>query len=280
MRNIQAIVVLVAAVVAALLVPISAFAFTYGGGSVAGYAADTAIDSGTIVTLTGEKSNRVKVATLDNVNNMFGVVVDRNQLTVTLSNPDLENESFVAVSGTYNVLVSTQAGPIKSGDYVTLSSIHGVAMNAGTEQTTVFGRANLSFDGKGLNHSTATLRDENGNPTQTVAMGLVPVTIDVKHNPNDITTKANVPEFLERIGQAIAEKEVDPIRIYISLAIMAVSIITTISMLYSGIRNSVVSIGRNPMSKRSIVRALTVIVLTSLLILIIGLFAVYLLLRL
>lgn len=59
-----------------------------------------------------------------------------------------------------------------------------------------------------------------------------------------------------------------------------VSLIAAIAVIYAGVRNSVISIGRNPMTKKSIFRALMEIILTSLLILIIGLFAVYLLLRL
>jgi len=252
----------------------------YGGGSVQGYAADAMLENGTIVQLTGENSNRVKIAVQAELQNMFGVTVDRHQLPVVLSNSSVENETFVAVSGTYTVLVSTQNGPIKSGDYVTLSSINGVAMKAGTEEPTVFGRANASFDGRGVNLGKTTLKDVDGNINQSVVLGSIPVTIDIRSNPNEKSTKVQVPEFLERIGQAIAEKEVSPIRIYLSLGITAISIFAAIAIVYSGVRNSVISIGRNPMSKKSIFRALLEIILTSILILIIGLFAVYLLLKL
>ncbi len=245
-----------------------------------GYAADTPIDTGTIVQLTGKDANRVKVAEQAELQNMFGVTVDRGQLPVTLSSGGLENEVFVAVSGTYSVLVSTQGGAIAPGDYVTLSSINGIAMKAGTEEATVFGRANATFDGKGVTLGKSTLKDTSGNTIKDVTLGSIPVTIDIKSNPNEKSTKTNVPEVLQRIGQAIAEKEVSPIRIYLSMAITTVSLIAAIIVLYSGVRNSIISIGRNPMSKKSIFRALLEIVLTTLLILIIGLFAVYLLLKL
>ena len=52
------------------------------------------------------------------------------------------------------------------------------------------------------------------------------------------------------------------------------------SLLYSGIRSSVISIGRNPLSKESITKSLLQIILTSIIIFLIGLFGVYLLLRL
>lgn len=248
--------------------------------SVQGYAADSAIAAGTIVRLTDKNSNRVKAATQSDLQDMFGVVVDRNQLPFTLSNEGLENETFVAVSGTYSVLVSTQAGSIAAGDYVTLSSIDGVAMKAGTEEKTVFGRAGASFDGNGVTLGEAPLKDTQGSANKVVKLGSIPVTIEVTRNPNEKSTKVSVPDVLERIGQAIAEKEVSPIRIYLSMAITAVSLIAAIAVIYAGVRSGVISIGRNPMSKKSIFRALMEVIVTSFLILIIGLFAVYLLLKL
>lgn len=266
---------------AATAVAVPVFATTsYGGGSVQGYAADTPLDIGTVVQLSDKDPHQVKIATQSNLQAMFGVTVDRGQLLLATSDDGLKNEVFVSVSGTYNVLVSTQAGPVAVGDYMTMSSINGVLMKAGTEEKTVFGRATQAFDGKGVTLGTTTLKDTTGKANKTVTLGSIPVTVDIKHNPNDKTTKVNVPDFLERIGEAIAEKPVSAIRIYLSMAITGLSIITAIAMLYSGVRNGVISIGRNPMSKKSIFKALLQVILTSILILVIGLFAVYLLLKL
>lgn len=255
-------------------------AVSLGGGSVQGYAAESQLDNGTIVQLASGKASSVKTATKSQLQNMFGVTVDRNQLPVTLTDEKLKNQVFVAVSGTYNVLVSTQGGSISIGDFVTLSSIDGIAMKAGTKEKTVFGRAVANFDGKGVTLGSTTLKDTANNTTQKVVFGSIPVTIDIKRNPNIKSTKVDLPQFLQRLGQQIAEKQISPVRIYLSMAITAISIIAAIIMIYAGIRNGVISIGRNPMSKKSIFRALLEVILTSLLILIIGLFAVYLLLRL
>lgn len=262
------------------IMPVAADTATYGGGSTQQYTADTPLNTGTIVQLTGKDASHVTVATQAQLQNMFGVIIDPSQLPVTLSNGTTANQVYVATSGTYNVLVSTQAGPIKSGDYVTLSSISGVAMKAGTDEKTVFGRANGSFDGTSNILGTSVLKETSGKTNQTVSLGMVPVTINIQRNPNIKSTKANLPDQLQRIGQAIAEKEVSPVRIYLSMAITVISVIAAIAILYAGIRNSVISIGRNPMSKKSIFRALVEIILTAMVILIIGLFAVYLLLKL
>jgi hypothetical protein len=271
---------LVAVVVLATASFLPVSAEGYGGGSVQGYATETPLDTGTIVQLTGKNANQVKIAKQAELQNMFGVTVDRNQLAVTLTNEGLQNEVFVAASGVYNTLVSTQAGPIKSGDYVTLSAINGVAMKAGMEEKTVFGRANANFDGKGVTLGTTTLKDKTGKDSKTVKLGSIPVTIDIRSNPNDESTDVKVPDILRRVGVAIAEKEVNPIRIYLSMGIAAVSVIAAIAIIYAGVRHAIVSIGRNPMSKKSIFRALIEVILTSILILIVGLFAVYLLLKL
>ena len=250
------------------------------GGNVQGYSAKSPLDAGTIVQLTDSDTRRVEIATQAKLQRMFGIVIDRAQSPLTMSSEGLENETFVAVSGTYTALVSTQGGPIASGDHLTLSSIDGVLMKASTKEETVFGRAGSSFDGKGVVLGTTSLKDTNGNDSRSVSLGSMPVTIDIKQNPNVKSTEVKVPNFLERVGQAIAEKQVSPIRIYLSMAITAISIIAAIVILYSGVRSSMISIGRNPMSKKSIFRALIEIILTSILILIIGLFAVYLLLKL
>lgn len=267
-------------IAASIALATTVFAVDYGGGSVQGYSAEQPIDHGTIVELKDRDKRQVAVANQKELKNMFGVVVDPQILPIRLSSENLQNETYVAVSGTYTVLVSTQGGDIIAGDYITLSSLNGVGMKAGTEEESVLGRAVGSFNDSSVIRGTAQVKDVDGNLISDVKLGSIPVTIEIQSNPNEKSTEVNVPEILRRVGQAIAEKEVSAIRIYISMAITAVSLITALVVLYVGIRSSVISIGRNPMSKKSIFRALLEVILTSAVILVIGLFAVYLLLRL
>jgi hypothetical protein len=106
------------------------------------------------------------------------------------------------------------------------------------------------------------------------------VSINIQRNPNQKSTKTNLPPILQKIGQAIADKPVGPLRMYLSIAVTGLSIIVAIVTLYAGVRNSIIAIGRNPLSKKTILRGLLEVILTAFLILIIGLFAVYLLLKL
>jgi len=247
---------------------------------VQGYAADRQLPVGTIVQLGGSGASKVEVSTKADIGHMYGVVVDKLKLSITISNSAIQNETFVATAGTYDTLVSSQGGTIKAGDYVTLSSVDGVAKKASTDDTTVFGRAAANFEGKGDSIGKTTLKDTTGKASQEVALGVIPVAIDVRTNPEKKSTKTKIPDFLQRIGAAIADKPVGPLRMYLSIAITALTIAAAIVILYSGVRSSIIAIGRNPLSKKSVFRGLLEIIFTSILIMIIGLFAVYLLLKL
>ena len=279
MKLVRSILGVIATLVATAFTVMPAFAVDYGAGNVQGYGAASPINNGTIVQLDTKNSSNVDVATNKNLSNMFGVTIDPGQLLVTSDNT-LPNEVYVAVSGTYNVLVSTEGGNIAKGDYVTMSSIDGVGMKASTDQTTVLGRAEGSFNGQGAVLGTMPLKTTTGQSKGTVPIGMIPVVINVQHNPDIKSTKQNIPQLLQRVGLQIADHPVSMIRIYLSLAISVASIVVVIVILYSGVRNGVISIGRNPMSKKSIFRALIQIIITSILILVIGFFAIYLLLKL
>jgi len=248
-------------------------------GSVQGYAAVSPLQNGTIVQLVDGSTNTVMAVSQTKVADMYGVTVDPNTLLFTISGAGLRNEVYVATSGTYNVLVSNQAGPIRAGDYLTISAVDGVAMDAGTTGVTVLGRAAAPFDNTSVDLGTEQLKRSDGS-TQAVRLGLIPVAIHIGHNPDELSTKVDLPKVLQRLGQAIAEKPIGPLRTYLSIGITGASLIIAMVILYSGVRNSLVSIGRNPLSKGSIFRGLITIILSSVLVLTVGLFAVYLLLKL
>lgn len=251
-----------------------------GDGSVKGYAADSDLQYGTIVQLDEKNNQKVLPVTQKNAQQMYGVVVDPHLLSITFSNSKYAHEVYVATSGNYNALVGTQNGAIKSGDYLEMSSVDGVAMNAGDSSVTVLGRALSGFDGKQDAMGSTTLKDSTGKTVKRVYFGTIPVAIDIQHNPNEKSTKLDAPNILQQIGQQVANRPVTPIKMYLSIAIVFLSLVVAAVILYSGIRSGMISLGRNPLSKKTILRGLIEVVLAAIVILIIGLFAVYLLLKL
>jgi len=244
------------------------------------YYADVRFRVGTVVQPDEKEPSKVVTATQKQLNKAFGVVVSTNDLPITISSNTAANQVFVATTGRYDAMVTNENGPIEAGDTLVISSLNGTLMKSSPKQKILFGKALASFDGKNNLIGSTTLKDTNGNVFKQVGIGVIPIAIDIRKNPEDISTKANVPRLLERVGQQIANKPVSQFRLYLSVAITTITIIIALVLLYAGVRSAIISIGRNPLSKKSILRGLLQVILTSILVLIIGLFTVYLLLRL
>jgi hypothetical protein len=228
-----------------------------------------------IVGLKDKDPTTVIPITVDELDKVLGVVVNANDSPITIS-ADKE-KVFVATVGRYEVLVSDQEGIVNQSDYVTVSSLAGIGMKATYNQSEILGRAITGFDGKSGVVGTTKLTDSDGG-TQEVHIGKIQVDIAVSKNPL-AKSAAVTPEFLGKIGQAIAGKSVSPAKIYISAAIFLVGAFIAGAVLYSGIRSSIIAIGRNPLSKKSILRGLLQVIFTSLIVFIIAVVGVYLLLK-
>ena len=259
-------------------VAVAASATTSGSPVVTAYDAGTAIRQGMIVGLDPHDTTKVIPLTNDRDTAMLGVSIPASDAPLSLTGNGDTAQVYVATSGRYSVLVSNQNGAISVGDYITISALNGVGMKADNSQIIVLGKAAAAFTGTGNTVSTATL--QTGSGKQTVAIGSIPVDLNVAGNPNLGHGTGNLPGFLQVAGNSIAAKPVSAPRVWLSLAVLAITALIAGGVLYSGVRGSIISIGRNPLAKQSIVRGLVQIILTSVTILIIGLFAVYLLLRL
>ncbi len=248
------------------------------------YTADSNLQRGMIVRLADKDKTKVQALKSDDISHMEGVVVAANDAPVTLSDSDpTKQQVFVATTGRYHILASTQNGPVKSGNFLTVSSLAGVSMNAGPQQSLVVGKALEAFDGKTGVSGTAKLKSPDGAETN-VAVGLIAVDINISHNPLEAKKEQKVPSiflgFLQSAAVAIVNKPVEPAKLYLAALLLLLSTAIAGSILYAGVRSSIVSIGRNPLAKKSIIGNLLQIVLVSIIVLIIGLLGVYLLLKL
>lgn len=245
-----------------------------------GYLSDTSIQPGVIVQLKPNDPNRVQPLGQTSEDDMLGVAVAPNDAPVALSNSDQEQQIFVATYGQYEVLVSTQNGPIKAGDSIAISALDGVGMKADSSRSAIVGKAIEGFDGKSKVQSTARLKSSLGGTT-TVALGRIAVDLSIAHNPayKAPVAQDGVPSILAQAAEVVTDKPVGAVRIYASLLILIVSIAIGGILLYSGVRTSMIAIGRNPLAKKSILRNLIQVVLIAMIIFIIGLIAVYLLLK-
>jgi hypothetical protein len=242
-----------------------------------GYGADVQMQKGMIVQIKKDDPTKVELVSAETMDQMHGVVVDANDAPVTLSSEG--QKVFIATTGKFDILVSDQAGAIKTGDYITMSAVQGVGMKAGTKEPVVIGRALADFDGRSGAIGSTDVKDSAG-ATRKVNFGRIAADVSVSRNPFLKGETPNVPEFLRKASEAVAGKPVNATRIYLSVFVFIVSTIAAGSLLYAGVRNGLISIGRNPLSKKTIIRGMFQVILTGLIIFITGVFGVYLLLKL
>ncbi len=239
-----------------------------------GYNSDETLQKGMLVTLKKDDQTKIQAVTNETIDDLKGVVVDANDSPVTISGDG--QKIFVASSGRYEVLVSNENGKISQGDYITGSSLSGIAMRAGGDQSVILGRAIGAFEGGGDAIGKSAAKDGS-----TVSFGRIQVDIGIGKNPlKKLPEKDKVPDALQRISTTIAEKPVSSLRVYLALIVLAVTAMVAGTTLFSGVRSTVISIGRNPLSKATIYKGLIQVLLLSLIIFITGLFGVYLLIKL
>jgi hypothetical protein len=244
------------------------------------YGSDTTLSSGMIVQLDTKNPNKVLPATQTTVDRLHGVVVSPNDAPVSLQNSTTSQQYYVATTGTYQVLVSDQNGAIQKGDYIAVSSLAGVGMKASGSQTVVLGKALNSFDGSSNVEGTSTLTLNNGKKV-TLHLGKVSIDISIAHNPlYQPSTSSELQDQLQKFGQSIAHKPVSLAHIYISIAILLAAVGISSTMLVTGVRTSLIAVGRNPLARAHIIRGLVQVTFTSLIIFLVGVFGVYLLLKL
>ncbi len=237
------------------------------------------VQKGMIVMLDPHNSKNVKALSSASDASMLGVAVAANDTVVSLGGDSTMSQVFVAASGKYDALVSNQNGAIKAGDVISISALDGVGMKANGDQAVILGKALSGFDGVNNVSGTATLKTSNGS--KNVSIGLVQIDINISHNPLAVTTTGlSIPSFLRKSGESIAGKPVSAARLYVSFGVLILTLFMAASLLYGGVRSSLVSLGRNPLAKTSILRGLVQVVLLGLIVFVIGLVAIYLLLKL
>ncbi|MBX4197313.1 hypothetical protein KW801_02015 [Candidatus Saccharibacteria bacterium] len=231
-----------------------------------GYSAKETLQPGLMVALDKSASKSVKILPGGDADHIYGVVVDPTDAPFTLNAQN--SKTFVATSGNFQVLVSTIAGSVKPGDFLTVSNLSGIAQKATSVQTRILGQAVSGFDG------TSNVITSNGS----AKIGRIFVQINPQNNPL-ANNAVLVPSFLRKASSAVAGKSVPAVRIYGALGVFIFSAIVAVLVLWSGVRGSLIALGRNPLSRKAIFSGMYKVVFTGVGIFILGLAGVYLLLR-
>lgn len=235
-----------------------------------GYTTDEALSLGSIVSLKDNSNDAVVASTTSSANNILGITISADSSLLSVTNNEKEQVQ-VATSGTVRVLVSDINGTIKRGDHITASPLAGVGMKA-SRNIRIVGIAQADVQGE----KKQTYKDKQGKE-QSVKLGQVPVLVNVAYYFKE-PEKTVVPGALQNVANAVAGREVSTLPALLATAVFVITIIVVCSIIYSMIRSSIISVGRNPMSQSAVYRDLVQMSALVLAILGVGLLSIYLIL--
>lgn len=235
-----------------------------------GFNTDEDLAPGTIVSQKQGKGT-VQSATLNDSGSLIGVA--SSQSLIELSGGS--KQAQVVTSGTTKALVSDINGDIRAGDKITISPLEGIGMKA-VQSGYVIGTAVEDFSSAN-DVTSKQITDKNGKKN-TVKIGSIPIQVNVSYFEDIDVNKSILPEFILNIARSVSGKEVSVLRVLIALVVLVVGIISIGVLLYSSVRSSIISIGRNPLAASAVNKSLLQVAFLSLGVLLIMLSAVYLIL--
>ena len=231
---------------------------------------ETNVAVGALMSLKAGSNNTVELSNTERAERMVGVVGDNTLLELG----DQSENVQVVTSGVAQVLVSDANGTVSAGDKITASPIEGIGMKAvSSAQVVGTAQANLSS----VETQTRTVQAADGSQIQ-VKIGKIPVQINVTFYLAPDDKASFLPAFLQDFANAVSGKEVSPVRVMIAALILVLAFVSIAVLLYSTVKSSIISIGRNPLSEKAVRKSIFQIGFTVVGILLLTLITIYLIL--
>lgn len=218
---------------------------------------DDNIVSGALVGLKKGSASTVELATLENLDGLLGVA--GNDALIELSG-DQAATVKVVTTGEAQALVSDINGDVKVGDKITVSPIAGVGMRAITS-TLVIGTAQANLSS--VDTESRTVTDKSGKK-RTVRIGAIPIQVDKVFYEAPQDSSAYLPPALQDLANTVAGRQVSAVRVMVAGVLVLLLFVIVTVLLYSAVRSSIISIGRNPLSERAVRKSLLNVGLTVL----------------
>jgi len=234
-------------------------------------AKDSGITAASLVSIVQNTSNTVELSKAQQGDHLAGVVSNESLIQLSDSGSGVQ----VVTSGLTMALVTDLNGDVMAGDKITVSPIEGVGMRA-TEPATIVGTAQTDL--VSAQAETRTIKDSAGKDVR-VRIGLVQVQVGVAfYTPDTAKDSSIVPTFLQELANKVGGRDVSPVRVLVAMLILLLLFLSVTVLLYSSIRSSIISIGRNPLSQSAVRKSLLQVGLTVIAILVFAVAAIYLVL--
>ncbi len=244
-----------AALMFVLVLAISSFSARAASSIAQGFITDDpGIVSGALVSFKKGTAKTIELATVDNLDRLLGVAGQDSLIELSGGSGTVQ----VVTTGQGTILVSDINGAIKVGDKITASPIAGVGMKALTS-TLVIGTAQANLSD--VKSDTRSVTDRSGKK-QTVHIGAIPIQVDKVFYQASQDQNSYVPPVLQDFANNLVGRPVSPARVLISGFLILFVFVTVIVLLYSSVRSSIISIGRNPLSQNAVRKSLLQVGLT------------------
>jgi hypothetical protein len=271
-RNVQYSALSLVLLVVSLLVVAVVPAYAQGNSAIAqGFETkDDGVTAAALVSAERDNPNFIELSNWDKADRLAGIVSENPLIDLSEGGSSVQ----VVTSGLTYGLVTDLNGEIKSGDKITASPIEGVGMKA-TESVVVVGTAQGSMDRGEAEERT--IKDKDGKD-QKVFIGLVPVQVSVSYFSAEAGKASFVPGFLQDLANNVTGRNVSPMRVLVAALILLLLFVSITVLLYSAVRSSIISIGRNPLSESAVRKSLFEVALTIVAVLLFAVLTIYLVL--
>lgn len=226
---------------------------------------DQGLQTGMVVSLTvGGPSGKVERATQESSNRVVGVVttVDNSLVTVSSGTANVLVES----EGQAEAYVSDLAGPVAQGDLLVLSPLKGILMKSNSSPAAVIGIA--------AEDVLTTTPYSYQEVTQTKETRIAKVKINLNHQGGN-TGATQADSALARLGRSLVGRDVGETRVLIALIIFVIVLIAEGGILYGAISSAIAALGRNPLARKAIRGELLRVMAVAIVVLLLGLAAIY-----
>ena len=251
-------------------------ALSFAAAFTQGYQSKQKITAGTLVELDASPRS-VKPATQEGSEELVGVVVSDQEAVLNTSGD--KDSVLVATSGLAMTIVSDLGGEINAGDRIAVSPLAGVGMKVSTTGQIV-GVAQAGMRDYEQNATQVQVKDSKGQ-SKSVKLTRLPVMVNPSYygsGDGGVVGKA-VPQPVQNVIQAIAGRPVSAARSLLVMGMFLAALGFTGVMLASAVRNSLISIGRNPLAKGAVYRGLWQVLLIAVGVLVLVVAAIYLVLK-
>lgn len=209
---------------------------------------DDNITAAALVGIEKNNPNSIELSRANAADRIVGVVSNKPLIELSDGGSGVQ----VVTGGLTYALVSDLNGKVANGDKITASPIEGVGMKA-TKSTVVVGTA--QGDLEDVETETRSVTDKTGKK-QDIKIGVLPVQVSVSYYSVPEGNPSFVPGFLQEVANNVGGRNVSPMRVLAATLILLLVFVSITVLIYSAVRSSIISIGRNPLSENSVRKSL------------------------